>query len=163
MSWFRWCLMGVLLCGFACRKGGASEAPPPAGRAPITTTAPATTRPAPGEPWHRPRSDERLADRDRMVRFQLASRDIHDAAVLEAMRNVPRHWFVPAYQQGHAYEDRPLSIGHRQTISQPYIVALMTQLLELKAGDNLHCEGKFPCREIPGDGRRGSRSSSCWW
>jgi protein-L-isoaspartate(D-aspartate) O-methyltransferase len=137
MSSIRWCLTGLLLCGLACRNGGAAEAPPPEHRSPISTTAPATTQPAPGEQWNRPRSSERQAERDRMVRVQLASRDIHAPAVLEAMRNVPRHWFVPSSQQRYAYEDRPLSIGEGQTISQPYIVALMTQLLELKPTDKV--------------------------
>ncbi len=63
-----------------------------------------------------------------MVEQQLQARDIKDQSVLLAMRTVPRHRFVPVNMQSHAYEDRPLPIGHRQTISQPYIVALMTQL-----------------------------------
>jgi RNA 3'-terminal phosphate cyclase (ATP) len=63
-----------------------------------------------------------------MVRLQLESRDISDERVLEAMRKVPRHRFVPEDLRGRAHEDRPLPIGHGQTISQPYIVALMTQL-----------------------------------
>lgn len=57
--------------------------------------------------------------------------------VLDAMRTVPRHLFVPADLEGHAYEDRPLSIGHGQTISQPYIVALMTELLDAQADDTV--------------------------
>lgn len=63
-----------------------------------------------------------------MVGSQLAVRDINDPQVLDAMRRVPRHLFVPPESQAHAYEDRPLAIGDDQTISQPYIVALMTQL-----------------------------------
>lgn len=66
--------------------------------------------------------------RTSMVRRQLRQRDITNREVLQAMIHVPRHRFVPPTQQSHAYEDRPLPIGHRQTISQPYIVALMTQL-----------------------------------
>ena len=69
--------------------------------------------------------------RERMVREQLASRDVTDARVLAAMRRVPRHEFVPAALRAQAYEDGPLPIGHEQTISQPYIVALMTQLAAL--------------------------------
>ncbi|WP_238625232.1 protein-L-isoaspartate(D-aspartate) O-methyltransferase [Aggregatilinea lenta] len=69
--------------------------------------------------------------RERMVRDQLAARDITDPRVLEAMRRVPRHRFVPPRLQSHAYEDTPLPIGSDQTISQPYVVALMTQLLEV--------------------------------
>ena len=73
---------------------------------------------------------ESSAARDSMVVRQLASRDIHDARVLEAMREVPRHRFVPEGMRPYAYQDSPLPIGLQQTISQPYIVALMTQLAE---------------------------------
>jgi protein-L-isoaspartate(D-aspartate) O-methyltransferase len=62
---------------------------------------------------------------------------IMDEAVLAAMRKVPRHLFVPRAYQHLAYSDRPLPIGLRQTISQPYMVALMTSLLELNRGDNV--------------------------
>jgi protein-L-isoaspartate(D-aspartate) O-methyltransferase len=70
-----------------------------------------------------------------MVSEQIDGRDVHDAAVLLAMREVPRHLFVPVDQVRDAYEDTPLPIGHGQTISQPYIVALMTQLARPHAGD----------------------------
>ena len=73
--------------------------------------------------------------RERMVREQLAARDITDPRVLEAMRRVPRHAFVPEQYRAQAYEDGPLPIGSDQTISQPYIVALMTQMLELTSED----------------------------
>jgi len=66
--------------------------------------------------------------RERMVAEQLRGRDIRDAAVLAAMRSVPRHLFVPEAYRRSAYSDGPLPIGYEQTISQPYIVALMTQL-----------------------------------
>jgi protein-L-isoaspartate(D-aspartate) O-methyltransferase len=69
--------------------------------------------------------------RERMVAEQLVRRGIHDTRVLEAMRQVPRHLFVPADQQALAYADRALPIGHGQTISQPYMVAAMTQALAL--------------------------------
>jgi protein-L-isoaspartate(D-aspartate) O-methyltransferase len=75
--------------------------------------------------------------RERMVRDQLLARDITDPRVLEAMRRVPRHQFVPSHVQSKAYEDGPLPIGNNQTISQPYIVALMTQTLELKMDDTV--------------------------
>ena len=68
-----------------------------------------------------------------MVDQQIAGRDIKDARVLDAMRRVPRHEFVPEPLRGSAYEDSPLPIGHDQTISQPYIVAYMTEALELAA------------------------------
>ena len=66
----------------------------------------------------------------RMVTRQLAARDIQDQRVLDAMQRVPRHAFVPDGLRDRAYSDSPLPIGHRQTISQPYIVAVMTQLVE---------------------------------
>lgn len=71
------------------------------------------------------------AERLRMVDEQLLKRDIRDPRVLDAMRSVPRHLFVPTEHRHLAYSDGPLPIGGGQTISQPYIVALMTQLLEL--------------------------------
>jgi len=72
-----------------------------------------------------------------MVREQLIARDIRQPRVLEAMRRVPRHRFVPDFLQSKAYEDGPLPIGHHQTISQPYIVALMTQTLDLTPDDTV--------------------------
>jgi len=67
-----------------------------------------------------------------MVRTQIAARGIQDARVLAAMRKVPRHDFVPPSSTGQAYDDRPLPIGHQQTISQPYIVALMTEAAAIR-------------------------------
>ena len=72
--------------------------------------------------------------RNEMVEEQLKKRKIQSEAVLEAMRTVPRHLFVPKNMQSYAYNDSPLPIGLEQTISQPYIVAYMTEQLELKAG-----------------------------
>jgi protein-L-isoaspartate(D-aspartate) O-methyltransferase len=74
------------------------------------------------------------AARQRMVEEQIRARGITDPAVLAAMEAVPRHRFVPEEERRGAYEDRPLPIGSGQTISQPYIVALMTSLLGLKPG-----------------------------
>jgi len=81
--------------------------------------------------------DERADERAAMVREQLAGRDVDDEAVLRAMREVPRHRFVPEAQRARAYEDHPLPIGHDQTISQPYIVGLMSQLAEIERGDRV--------------------------
>ena len=75
--------------------------------------------------------DRFAIDRDIMVRNHLAGRDITDRAVLEVMREMPREYFVPEKYQAQAYADRPLPVGLGQTISQPYIVALMTQHLRL--------------------------------
>jgi len=70
--------------------------------------------------------------RHEMVRQQIASRGIEDQSVLKAMRAVPRHQFVTEDHKDKAYDDRPLPIGHGQTISQPYIVAFMTQMIKPK-------------------------------
>lgn len=72
------------------------------------------------------------AERLRMVEEQLEARDIRAARVLDAMRRVPRHLFVPASLRTQAYDDSPLPIGFEQTISQPYIVAFMTQALDVQ-------------------------------
>lgn len=72
--------------------------------------------------------------RAKMVNEQLRSRDIRSKSVLDAMREVPRHEFVPDEMKRMAYEDRPLPIGYNQTISQPYIVAFMTEQINPKAG-----------------------------
>lgn len=83
-------------------------------------------------------SEERHARaRERMVRQQLEQRNITDEHVLQAMRSVPRHAFVPPDMQRSAYADGPLPIGAGQTISQPYIVAYMTELLMPEPGDRV--------------------------
>ena len=71
-------------------------------------------------------------ERTRMVKEQLEARDIDDRRVLDAMRRVPRHLFVPEPVRAQAYRDSPLPIGYNQTISQPYIVAFMTQELDVE-------------------------------
>lgn len=75
--------------------------------------------------------------RNRMVETQLIARDITDERVLEVFRKVPRHLFVKESFQNEAYGDFPVPIGEGQTISQPYMVALMTQCLELKGGERV--------------------------
>ena len=83
-------------------------------------------------------SDNRLAFlRESMVEGLMSAHGIHDVRVLAAMREVPRHLFIPPELEESAYEDVPLPIGESQTISQPYIVALMLQALELKPGDRV--------------------------
>ncbi len=77
---------------------------------------------------HVPRTTTPAEARQEMVDRQLRGRDITDERVLKVMGKVPRHLFVPKDEQDQAYEDHPLPIGYQQTISQPYIVALMTQL-----------------------------------
>lgn len=75
--------------------------------------------------------------RNRMVESQLISRGIKDARVLDAMRKVPRHRFVEEALVSQAYNDHPLPIGEKQTISQPYMVALMTEALELQGHERV--------------------------
>lgn len=84
--------------------------------------------------WTRPRFSDFTQERARMVQIQMVRRypAIGDDTVLEAMRQVPRHLFVPWALKRAAHADQPLPIGHGQTISQPYIVALMTEALEMK-------------------------------
>ncbi|MCX5678873.1 MAG: protein-L-isoaspartate(D-aspartate) O-methyltransferase [Candidatus Omnitrophica bacterium] len=77
------------------------------------------------------------AKRDNMVAEQIVARGVSDTKVLEAMRKVERHLFVPSDLQAIAYADEPLPIGHGQTISQPYIVAYMTEAAALKPGDRV--------------------------
>lgn len=82
-------------------------------------------------------SDEFSEKRNRMVDQQIANRGVKDHAVLEAMRTVPRHKFVLDEYLDQAYDDHPLPIGYGQTISQPYIVALMTEMLQVKPGQRV--------------------------
>lgn len=84
-----------------------------------------------------PARDPFEADRTSMVVQQLRSRDIRDEKVLAAMARVPRHRFVPSALRALAYSDGPLPIGYKQTISQPYIVAYMTEALDLKPGEKV--------------------------
>ncbi len=82
-------------------------------------------------------SDSYRAARERMVREQIEARGVRDPRVLAVMRKIPRHLFVPEAMQPYAYADQPLPIGHSQTISQPYIVAYMTEALELRPKDRV--------------------------
>lgn len=81
--------------------------------------------------------DAYARERNNMVSAQIEARGISHRQTLEAMRNVPRHLFVPAAQQRFAYYDRPLPIGFGQTISQPYIVAYMTEAIKPEAGQKV--------------------------
>ena len=82
-------------------------------------------------------ADDFTVQRQQMVASQIRGRGISDAAVLKAMKTVPRHRFVPPELRALAYGNTPLPIGHGQTISQPYIVALMSQLLDVKPGQRV--------------------------
>jgi len=75
--------------------------------------------------------------RERMVQSQIVARGVRDTSTLRAMRSVPRHQFVPPDRARYAYSDTPLSIGYGQTISQPYVVALMTELIRPHKGQHV--------------------------
>jgi protein-L-isoaspartate(D-aspartate) O-methyltransferase len=79
-------------------------------------------------------TDSHTAERDRMVARHLEARGISDSATLAAMREVPRHEFVPKDRRRLAYEDRPVPIGYGQTISQPHLVAYMTERIQPRPG-----------------------------
>ncbi|MBN1285755.1 MAG: protein-L-isoaspartate(D-aspartate) O-methyltransferase [Anaerolineae bacterium] len=96
----------------------------------VEATRAAQAEPTP-TPW--PRADER----DAMVDIQIEARGVVDSDVLRAMRTVPRHEFVPMEYQGQAYNDHPLPIGYGQTISQPFVVAWMTEALDLTPGERV--------------------------
>jgi protein-L-isoaspartate(D-aspartate) O-methyltransferase len=82
-------------------------------------------------------ADPYQREREEMVEFQIRARGIGNERVLAAMQKVPRHLFVPKTWERAAYEDRPLPIGEGQTISQPYIVAVMTEQLEIRPRDRV--------------------------
>jgi len=97
----------------------------------------ACATPTPGSPVDNQTKDAFTEARKRMVVEDIVRRGISHPRVLEAMEKVPRHRFVPEEYLSEAYADHPLPIGHGQTISQPYIVALMTQHLLLEPGDKV--------------------------
>ena len=136
--WLGWLvLLAVLLAVFVggwvlLRRGPGLEPVPPSSEGSLGGTE--TSVPAASA---RPGSGERLEERMDMVERQIRQRGVTDQDVLEAMERVPRHEFVPGEFQSQAYADRPLPIGYGQTISQPYIVALMTELLQLKNTDRV--------------------------
>jgi len=99
--------------------------------------APALTEESTQPEFSQPMQAEFEKQRLEMVEKTIAARDVTDEDVLRAMRTVPRHLFVPPDLQDRAYRDHPLPIGYGQTISQPYIVAWMTELLELKPGEKV--------------------------
>jgi len=117
---------------------------PPAAETPPTPMSLSPTRPLPtaseqvAAPIPTPTEPERYrVARMDMVHDQIQARGIADEAVLEAMRTVPRHLFVPKEWRSQAYADHPLPIGYNQTISQPFIVAWMTELLQVGPGDRV--------------------------
>ncbi len=107
-----------------------------AGSGPLSCGKPPDTTKRSAEPG-KTKPDPSQSSRDAMVDTQIAARGIRDARVLQALREEPRHLYVPEARRHRAYGDHPLPIGHDQTISQPYIVARMTEALELRPGDKV--------------------------
>ncbi|MDW8326465.1 MAG: protein-L-isoaspartate(D-aspartate) O-methyltransferase [Anaerolineales bacterium] len=103
----------------------------------VTPTVPSPPAPATTGATLAPTDDPYAEERFLMVARTIEARGVTNPDVLGAMRDVPRHAFVPEEYLGMAYADHPLPIGYGQTISQPYIVAWMTELLDLKAGDKV--------------------------
>jgi protein-L-isoaspartate(D-aspartate) O-methyltransferase len=123
----RWILIGVLilLLILVLLLLGPGDLLPPRSPAPNALETPGTESP------------EFLEARESMVQNQIENRGVIDPEVLAAMKAVPRHEFVPDEYLDQAYADHPLPIGHGQTISQPYIVALMTESLQLEPGQRV--------------------------
>ncbi len=90
-----------------------------------------------GGPPETPAEEPHAAARERMVRRQVEARGVRDPRLLAALRAVPRHELVPPEWREEAYRDEPLPIGHGQTISQPYVVAAMTEALDLQPGERV--------------------------
>ena len=127
-------ILAILILLLACSPTVEPTAPPPE---PSKTLPPEPTQTLPPSPTAQEAMDARWEERMKMVDNQIRRRGVTDQDVLNAMEAVPRHEFVPPQYQGQAYADHPLPIGHGQTISQPYIVALMTELLQLKTTDRV--------------------------
>ena len=147
-----WLWLAALLCcvpGCMDEPAGGPEADEPAGGpatgAPVVTEGDGpptvaqqeTPEGAAAAEWDCPRFGERRDERYEMVRRHIGRDAKIDARAVEAMRQVPRHMFVPAGGQRSAYADHPLPIGHGQTISQPSLVAYMTSLLDLEPGHSV--------------------------
>jgi len=125
-----WLLLAC--CALACEQ---EDPPAPRPRPPKETPEEPEARRELPPGWPPKHEDDKFgANREWMVRTQIKRRGVTDERTLKAMLAVPRHRFVPSDLRRHAYEDGPLGIGYDQTISQPYIVASMTELLRLRPG-----------------------------
>jgi len=124
-------LAAVLVAVTACAGGAAAQTPESPGATVVPSPTATATVSAPGD------EDRFRPQREDMVTWQIEERGVDDPLVLDAMRAVPRHRFVPERYLFRAYGDSPLPIGEGQTISQPYIVALMSELLQVAPGDRI--------------------------
>ncbi|MBL7184541.1 MAG: hypothetical protein ISS50_08865, partial [Anaerolineae bacterium] len=125
-------MLGIIFLA-ACAEGTPPLTPTVEGPSPTPTEKPSPTP----EPTPTPIIDRFFHARQQMVWNQIRARGVSDEAVLAALETVPRHEFVPDKYLEQAYADHPLPIGYGQTISQPFIVAWMTELLEIESGDKL--------------------------
>jgi protein-L-isoaspartate(D-aspartate) O-methyltransferase len=132
-----WVVVALLLLGVLLAVGYLLRDRPPASPAEPTEAVTSPGLQASPTTEMAQDGDERLEERMEMVDRQIRGRGISDQDVLEAMEQVPRHAFVPQEYKSQAYADHPLPIGYGQTISQPYIVALMTELLQLRTDDRV--------------------------
>ena len=123
-------ILGVMLASCATVQA------PIEGQTPSTTSINITPQ-TQSKPETLPSADPFIQKRQKMVEATIQDRGVRDSQVLRAMLTVPRHEFVPLDQIEQAYDDHPLPIGYGQTISQPYIVAWMTELLDLKPGEKV--------------------------
>lgn len=126
-------LVAVLLIVIAIAVASGLLWPRIAPTAPATSPAPTASKEAPPEPI----ADIYAEAREAMVTDQIEARGVSDPLVLAVMRRLPRHRFVPEEYLRQAYADHPLPIGYGQTISQPYIVALMTEALRVRPGQRV--------------------------
>jgi protein-L-isoaspartate(D-aspartate) O-methyltransferase len=132
-------LVGLLACGLTGALPAATPTPTAIPKT-VATTSPAEAQAdtsTADTPTPTPRPDSYARPRQVMVENQIRARGVTDEAVLAALLNVPRHEFVPPEYQYQSYQDHPLPIGYGQTISQPYIVAVMTELIELQPGERV--------------------------
>jgi protein-L-isoaspartate(D-aspartate) O-methyltransferase len=128
----------LVLALAACSDGGPAEiSRPSVESSPTPAPSEAANSPVPETPAQSVDDDGFSYARNEMVEQHIHRLGVKDERVLQAIRDVPRHRFVPESQIGRAYADRPLPIGFGQTISQPYVVALMTELLDVKSGDKV--------------------------
>jgi protein-L-isoaspartate(D-aspartate) O-methyltransferase len=125
----------ILAAHLICSCG--PRAAPTATPLPVLVTVRPSITPSPRETASTPTSDSFTAARLRMVANQIQARGVSDPSVLAAMKAVPRHLFVPDEWLLRAYDDTPLPIGYGQTISQPHMVAQMTELLAVRPGDRV--------------------------
>jgi protein-L-isoaspartate(D-aspartate) O-methyltransferase len=170
-------LLGAAMVAGGCAKqepAGGQQSPGDAAQGSPSGATAGSALPARLLPGAHEAFSERRQDRNDMVEQTIASRDVTDPRVLRAMRKVPRHHFVPQPARSEAYEDHPLPIGEGQTISQPYIVAYMTQAAEPGPGDKCLeigtgsgyqaavlaelCDQTFSIEYLPRVARRGERN-----